>query len=554
MGWQDAPLASSPAKAAWEAAPIIAPGAAVEKPGMLSNIGAGLASGVADLGDTLLNAASFLPGKVVPAVKEWNDERSASLEDFNQERGDSTAFNLARVGGNVAATLPIGGVLGAGVKALSAAPAVQAVGNAVASGGFRTGGGVGGGADIVARIVGGGTAGAATTAAVHPESTGSGAVVGAALPGVVRGGAAVTGALLEKASKALPPKLTATPQALATARAGAAEGFVVPPVDLDSPGVMTQLLSGLSGKIKTSQVASQRNQVVTDGLARKSLGMQAADDLTPEALQNVRREAGKAYEAVRGVGMVQADEQFLKRIDQIGAVSQGAGRSFPGLGNNGVADMMTAVRQPKFDAGDAIDATQLLREAADKAFRGGDSATGRAAKAAATALEDQMERHLTTAGTPELVKNFQEARKLIAKTYTIQGALNGSTGSVSAPKLAKDLARGKPLTDELALIAQMGTAFPKATQSLKETAGAVSPLDWLFSGGAAMGGGGPAGAAMLLGRPAVRAALLSKPAQAAAMREAQTAQAAQAIDGVMSRALPLSYRAAPVVIGPASNP
>ncbi|MGL5117583.1 MAG: hypothetical protein ACRC7C_19900 [Beijerinckiaceae bacterium] len=551
MGWQDAPIVSGPPKAAWESAPVIAPAQAAEKPGMLSNIGAGVASGVADLGDTLLNAAAYLPGKAIPAIKKWNDERSASLEDFNKEREGSTAFNVARVGGNVAATLPIGGVLGAGVKAVSAAPAVQAVGNAVASGGFRTGGGVGGAADIVARIVGGGAAGAATTAAVQPESAGAGALIGAALPGVVKGYGAVTGAILKKASKALPPKLTATPQALATARAGAAEGFVVPPVDLDKPGLMTQLLSGLSGKIKTSQVASQRNQVVTDGLARKALGMQATDDLTPDALQNVRREAGKAYEAVRGVGVVQADEQFLKRIDQIGAVSRGAGRSFPGLGDNGVAEMMAAVRQPKFDSGDAIDATQLLREAADKAFRGGDNTTGRAAKAAATALEDQIERHLTTAGTPELVKNFQDARKLIAKTYSVQAALNPTTGSVSAQKLAKDLTKGKPLSDELALIGKMGSAFPKAMQPLKESAGAVSSLDWLFSG---MGGGNATGVAMLLGRPAVRSALLSKPVQAAAMREAQTAQAAQAIEGVMARALPLSYRAAPVVIGPASNP
>lgn len=562
MGWQDAPMVSVPPKAAWESAPIAAPAATAapeEKPGMLSNIGAGLPSGFADLGDTMLNQtlpilASLFPVKAGAEVKQWNDERSASLEDFNKQREGSTAFNVARVGGNVAATWPIGGVLGAGVKALSTAPAVQAVGNAVASGGFRTGGGVGGAADIIARIVGGGVAGAATTAAVQPESAGTGALIGAALPGVVKGGSALHGAALEKLSKGRAPKLTATPQALTTARAGAAEGYVIPPVDLDSPGLMTQLLSGLSGKIKTSQVASQRNQVVTDGLARKALGMEVADDLTPDALQAIRQEAGKAYEAVRGVGAVQADDQFLKRLDQIGAVSKGAARSFPGLGENGVDEMLAAVRQSTFDAGDAIDATRLLRESADKAFRSGDTATGRAAKAASSALEDQIERHLQTAGSPELIKNFQDARKLIAKTYSVQSALNGTTGSVSAQKLAKDLAKGKPLSDELALIGQMGSAFPKATQSLKESAGAVSPLDWLFSGGTAMGLGGPAGAAMLLGRPAVRSILLSKPVQAAALREAQTAQAASAIEGVMARALPLSYRAAPVAIGPASNP
>lgn len=551
MGWQDAEIIEPAGKAAWEAAPIVS-AAPAEKPGMLSNVGMGAARGVKDVIDTgahmLASGFDKIAGtKEGERVQAMNE---AGKAEFAQDHGDSTAASIARVGGNIAGTLPVGGVLGAGVKSLSAAPAVQAVGNAIASGGFRTGGGVGRVADVVARIVGGGIAGGATAGLVDPENAGTGAVIGAALPGVMKGGAAAFSAGSKTMGKALPPRMTATPQALTTARAGAAEGFVVPPVDLDKPGIMTQLLSGLSGKIKTAQTASQRNQVVTDGLARKALGLKAADDLTPDVLQNVRREAGKAYDVVRGAGTVQADVQFTKRLDQISALSKGAERSFPGLAQNEVDDLIKAVRQPHFDAGDAIDATQILRESADRAFRNGDTGTGRAAKAAAGALEDQLERHLAAAGAPDAVKSFQDARKLIAKSYTVQAALNPTTGSVAAPKLAKDLVRGKPLTDELALIGGMANSFPKAMQSLKESAGQSSPLDWVLGVGTGMGTSGPAGAAMLMGRPAVRTALLSKPVQAAAMREAQ---AAQAIDGVLSRALPLSYRAAPALLAPGAN-
>ena len=60
----------------------------------------------------------------------------------------------------------------------------------------------------------------------------------------------------------------------------------------------------------------------------------------------------------------------------------------------------------------------------------------------------------------------------------MQKALNEQTGNVSAQQLAKDLAKGRPLSGDLLTVAQMGQAFPKATQALKEAPKAVSPLDF----------------------------------------------------------------------------
>jgi len=304
-------------------------------------------------------------------------------------------------------------------------------------------------------------------------------------------------------------------QRFAAANKGAGLGYVVPPADLN-PGTMVEALSGLSGKIKTAQVASQRNQGVTDALARKAVGLGQTDELSADVLQSIRQQAGAAYDSIKSAGTITADKPFIDALDKIASTQQGAGRSFPGLQNNGVTDLVDSLKRGSFDAGDAVDATKVLREMADKAYRQGDSTLGKAAKSASDAIEGVIERHLQTT-SPDALKGFQEARKLIAKTYTIQKALNSETGSVSAQKLAAELNKGRPLSDELRSIAEFSQAFPKASQALKEAPKSISPLDFAVSGGAAMASSNPLALLMLGARPAARNALLSGPMQRAAL-------------------------------------
>lgn len=311
-------------------------------------------------------------------------------------------------------------------------------------------------------------------------------------------------------------KASGASQKFAAAQRGNQLGYVVPPADLN-PGALSELVSGLSGKVKTAQVASQRNQAVTDKLARQALGLGQADDLSADVLQRIRQQAGQAYDAIKSSGAVTADKTFLDSLDNIMSTQQGAARSFPGLKNDAVTDLVSTLKQQVFDAGDAVDATKVLREVADKAYRQGDTGLGKAAKQASDAMEGMLERHLKAQGNQDALKGFQEARKLIAKTYTVQKALNSETGNVSAQKLAQELAKGKPLTGELADVARMGQAFPKATQALKEAPKSVSPLDFAVSGGAAVASQNPLALLALGARPIARSALLSGPAQRAAL-------------------------------------
>lgn len=292
-------------------------------------------------------------------------------------------------------------------------------------------------------------------------------------------------------------------------------GYVIPPADVN-PSILNEALGGLAGKIKTAQVASARNQNTTNALARKALGMADDAPLTADALQAFRNSAAsKGYAPIRQAGEVAADAPYMAALDNIAAHYQGAARSFPGKGGmhgpaNPVLDMVDQLRQTKFDAGDALDMVKVLRESADKAYRSGDTGFGKASKAAASALEDQIERHLKAAGDDAAMAAFRKARQDIAKSYTVQKAVNPGSGDVSAQALARELQNGKPLSGDLKTIAEIANAFPKATQALKESPKAVSPLDFAFGGGAGLATGNPLAMATMAVRPAARSLLLSK--------------------------------------------
>jgi hypothetical protein len=160
----------------------------------------GAAMGVSDIGNTVLNAATYLPGKLVPAIAQWNRTRNADFEAITDQNKDSTAFKLGRLAGNVAATAPVGGAIASGVRA--AAPAAEAVGvsaptlqrlaNAIETAGFRTGAPTATTAgqrlaDIAMRSVGGAVTGAASSGLVNPEDAATGAAVGAVLPPAIAG-------------------------------------------------------------------------------------------------------------------------------------------------------------------------------------------------------------------------------------------------------------------------------------------------------------------------------------------------------------------------------
>lgn len=439
----------------------------------LTNLMAATGKGMTSVARALGASPDFLRRQGLPGTKEEADANDAPL--------------MKRAGGK------IGNVLG---QAAIASPAMLIPGANTYAG---------------AALIGGGTGAAFTEGDAADRAKGA---IGGALGGLAGKG---LGDLIGWGAPKIAGRLSASRasaqaanvQRDAAAVAAKEAGYVLPPADVN-PSFLNEALGGLSGKIKTAQVASARNQGTTNALARNALGMANDAPLSADALQTFRNTAATSgYAPIRQAGEISADASYTRALDSIAGQYQGAARSFPGAAKNPVMDMVEGLRQQKFDAGDALDMVKVLRESADKAYRAGDTGLGKASKAAAGALEDQIERHLKAAGDDVAMTAFRKARQDIAKSYTVQKAINPGTGDVSAQVLARELQKGKPLSGDLRTIAEVGSAFPKAAQALKEAPKATSPLDWMA---ALMSAGtlGPGGAVTLGARPAARSLLLSK--------------------------------------------
>jgi len=293
-----------------------------------------------------------------------------------------------------------------------------------------------------------------------------------------------------------------------TAREAADAGYVVTPSQVGKKS----FAESLSGKFKTNQMAGLKNQNVTNRLARKAIGLDENTPLTPATLQNIRNEAfERGYTPVTQAGKIKVDDEYLTAMSKITETYEGAAKSFPGAAKKEVTDMVDSLLVDSFDAGDAIKMTRILRDDAAKAFRGGDNALGKALRKASDAIENQIERHLSGQGKQgaTALKQFADARKLIAKTHTVEEALEESTGNIDATKIASIFKKGKPLSGELKTIGKIGEAFRETTRLPKTgDANPVTVLDMFGSTGlgglAAAGTANPMAAAAGLAWPAAR--------------------------------------------------
>ena len=303
------------------------------------------------------------------------------------------------------------------------------------------------------------------------------------------------------------------PQMQQTVKEAKDLGYVIPPTQAN-PSLLNRIIEGTAGKLSTAQNASARNQEITNRLTAKSLGLPEDTVITPQVLLSLRNTAGQAYDQLGNIGVIMPNKSYYDQLDNIKKPFVATQQSFPNQTPSPVINLVNSLKTEFFDSSSAIEKIKQLRTQADDAFRTGNTEVGRAAKQAATALENAIEDHLTTTKQTDLLGKFKDARQLIAKTYTVEKAANQTTGTIDAKKLAAQLQKGKPLSGELKSVAQFSQAFPKASQAI-EPMGSLpqfSPLDYFAGlvGGVSTGG---LGAGAVLARPAMRSLALSSPVQ-----------------------------------------
>lgn len=461
---------------------------------MLQNLGAGVGKGMTSIARALGASPEWLRSQGLPGTKEEAEQQDATLMQ-------SKAGTVGNITGQAALAAPLAFVPGANTYAGAA-------------------------------LLGGGTGAAFTEGDLADRAKGAafGAVGGAAGKGIGDALGWLAPRVVDKLRGGRMAAQTANAQRDAAAQAAQQAGYVIPPADVRQTA-LNEALGGFSGKIKTAQEASARNQAVTNRLARREIGL--ADDvpLTAEALDEIRAQAGKAYGAVSELGPMNVTGKTLPA--GVNVAEKNSPLLFGKTQEVEARELVRAWKQANHDATAYYRA--YARDANPETL-----AKASANASAAKQIDALMMQHIEqSASTDKLIAKLasgklsqedflksvleksagmdkgeatKEARRLIAKTYTVEKALNSATGDVAAPILAKELAKGKPLSGGLRIAAEAGQAFPKATQALKEAPKAVSPLDYM----AALigtGSGGPLGALAIGARPAVRSMMLSKTGQ-----------------------------------------
>lgn len=298
-------------------------------------------------------------------------------------------------------------------------------------------------------------------------------------------------------------------------------GYVLPPAEAN-PTLLNRILEGFSGQAKVQQLASAKNQPITNKIVRKGLGIAEDVPISVDVLETVRRNAGKSgYEPVRKSGRVTADQAYTSELDAIAAKYTGAEKDFPKMTQDDVRAAVDSARVSEFDSGSGLDAIRIQRQKADKAFRQGDTELGKAHKDVAAAIEAQLERHLQGSGPTKMLDDFRQARTVIARSYDVQKALKGN--DVDARVLAAQLRKGRPIGGELKAAAEFGERFKGAAQTGATNAYTPGFLDFAMGGGYAgltslmhspeLATAGAAAAVGAATRPAIRGLITSKPYQ-----------------------------------------
>lgn len=302
-------------------------------------------------------------------------------------------------------------------------------------------------------------------------------------------------------------------------------GFGMPPSQTN-PTVVNKVLEGSVGTPSVEALLSTKNQKIVNDLGRRTLGVGENVPINETLLDNLRTEAGTAYQAIKAFGggrvSFKPDATFVKQIDELGGGISETSKRYPTAAKTADIEALKQdlTKGPMLPA-DALELTKKLRRDASANFRAADDPTklelARAQRGAATAIEGLVERNLTAAGRPDLVRNFRDARTMIAKTYDVQSALNDATGNLNARTFASISNKGGPLSNELQMIANFSNAFPKSSL-MPEKGGNRTGIGTWDAAMAAAGVGGaaffhPGLAALGVARPLARYGLTTGPYQ-----------------------------------------
>lgn len=531
----------------WESAPVVEANQSNTEPpkpdvsdSSLVAIGAGLGKGV---GTVALNAQNYL-GKGMSAVGletpgNWLQQDATqglkNLEGQVAPYKEVSPFSTGagELAGSIAATWPVGGILG---KALGAAapllgkvaPTAHKLAEALRTSGMSLGGvpatsALGTAGNLALRALGGAGTGYASAGLVNPAEANTGAVVGAAVPVVAAG--AIKGA--QMLGNALRGGAISQPVANLATRAQQL-GIDIPADRIANSKPLNAVASSLnyvpfSGRAAVEEgMQTQMNRALT-----KTFG-QNSDNVT-QALRQAETALGGQFDNVLQSATVKVDNQFLSDLAQ---ASQQAISELPAPQAKIINNQIDEIINQAAKGSGALDG-QLAYNIKKTLDRIGarNSPEGWYANELRKKLMDALNRSLS----PQAAQDFSTLRQQYGNMLSLrQLAQNGADGDISIAKLANMKNIRNSQLQELADI---------AAQFLKPRESQHSAMQRVLIGGVA-GATSPQAllAGALMGRGA-NMALNSNTARNMMLGQSSNTALANALRNV----LPVSSKIAPVI-------
>lgn len=236
------------------------------------------------------------------------------------------------------------------------------------------------------------------------------------------------------------------------------EGYVVAPSQTSNPTKMQQRAESAVGQSKMIEAVNIKNQEVTDRLVRKYLGLKEDAPLDSLIMDQVRAKHGKVYQTI---------EKLKGKTDTKVTGSGGL--------TNPKKVQTTVIHRNGDEILDDLKNMQAEERGLWRQYNFGEKAGDnslrlKAVEAGKTVekLEEELVKLISYNKQPNLYKKYQKARKDIAKTYTIESAMNPQTGMVDARKLGNKLGTKKGhMTGEAKKIASFARANPNAAKAPK---------------------------------------------------------------------------------------
>lgn len=343
--------------------------------------------------------------------------------------------------------------------------------------------------------------------------------------------------------KGVKPTLPKEPSPLVSSTREA--GYKLTPTEGEH-GVLSRTAAGLAGETKLGKSISADNYRLATEKIAKDLGIKDGV-LDYEALEGVRLNNGKAYEALKNAGEVVTDEKYRADLHAIVADQESTASAYAHRADSPILKTVESLlSKDRVDAAVDVAEIKLLRNDAKKAYRAGDGELGGAYLDIAKAIEDKLDRHVSApvmgsdgAGIPgneAAMAAFRHARQQIAKSYEVQKALRGD---VVDPQVYATLHRNRaPLSGAAKELGEAASQFPESFKSprvAKSGGGSGTPtatdavLASLKAGGSGLG----KAAASLFVRPTVRSVLGSEWYQSIPRAPLRTALSNEAVGNAL---------------------